>query len=322
MITIMRHFVFFLCFLTTAAHAQQIVNPAGQFLSSATMSVEYSVGEPAIEALSGGQEAVTQGFIQPDFDVVCIAISHDLEQTICKGDTFYFNGLPLQIAGIYRDTFVNQFGCDSIVMLVLSTQETQGFAAVDDVAELILPDDSQELTPLDNDALPDGLSPAILSFSSALQGLVTPVDSVTFTYTLQNGAFTGLDSFTYTVCLKECLQTRCDEAIVYIAVRSDLTDDIRKLVPNAITPNGDGQNDDFDPLPILWDNGLFYPEDQVELIILNRWGEVVFQVQPYQPWEGRGLNGQPLPVATYYYNLRLHGFSGTEELKGAVQVLF
>lgn len=317
----MRCFTFFLWLFSTAAHAQQIVNPAGQFLSSATMSVEYSVGEPAIETLSGGQEAVTQGFIQPDYDLVCIAISHDLEQTICKGDTFYFNGLPLPISGIYQDTFASQFGCDSIVILFLSVQETQGFAAVDDAAELILPGNAQIVAPLGNDALPGGLSPAIISFSPASQGQVSPIDSVTFTYTLQNGAFTGLDSFSYIVCLKECLQTLCDEATVYIAVRRDLTDDILKLIPNAITPNGDGLNDDFDPLSILWDNGLFYPEDQVELIILNRWGEVVFHAQPYQPWEGEGKNGQSLPVATYYYNLRLHGFSGTEELKGPVQLL-
>lgn len=317
----MRFLTPILLMMTASLHAQQIVNPAGQFLSSAAMSVEYSVGEPAIETLPGGQEAVTQGFIQPYYDLVCIASSHDLEQTICKGDTFYFNGLPLQVAGIYQDTFVNQFGCDSIVILVLSVQETQGFAAVDDVAEIILPGNSQELTLLDNDALPGGLSLAIISFSPASQGQVTPTDSVTFTYTLQNNAFTGLDSFTYTVCLKECLQTLCDEATVYIAVRNDLTDDIRKLIPNVITPNDDGLNDTFDPLPILWDNGLFYPEGQVELIIFNRWNEVVFRAKTYQPWEGRGINGQSLPVATYYYKLRLHGFFGTQELKGPVQLL-
>lgn len=54
------------------------------------------------------------------------------------------------------------------------------------------------------------------------------------------------------------------------------------------------------------ENGVFhitgveeYPDNQ--LIILNRWGEVVYQVQPYQnEWKGYH-NNQALPQATYYF---------------------
>lgn len=54
------------------------------------------------------------------------------------------------------------------------------------------------------------------------------------------------------------------------------------------------------------DNGTFiingieeYPENQI--IILNRWGDVVYKAQPYQnEWRGY-RNNRPLPQATYYF---------------------
>ena len=54
------------------------------------------------------------------------------------------------------------------------------------------------------------------------------------------------------------------------------------------------------------ENGTFilqgveeYPNNQI--IILNRWGDVVYQAQPYQNnWKGY-RNNEPLPQATYYF---------------------
>jgi gliding motility-associated-like protein len=54
------------------------------------------------------------------------------------------------------------------------------------------------------------------------------------------------------------------------------------------------------------DNGVFlineiedYPNNK--LIILNRWGNVLFEAQPYQnDWRGY-YNNVPLPQASYYY---------------------
>jgi len=43
-----------------------------------------------------------------------------LNQTICSGKTFAFNGLQLTQGGTYRDTIPNAVGCDSIITLNLS----------------------------------------------------------------------------------------------------------------------------------------------------------------------------------------------------------
>ncbi|CAN5903441.1 hypothetical protein BH24BAC1_BH24BAC1_02560 [soil metagenome] len=70
-------------------------------------------------------------------------------------------------------------------------------------------------------------------------------------------------------------------------------------VPNAFTPNRDGVNE-------VWEIGNIrnYPEVVVE--VFNRWGQRIYRSEGYpEPWDGR-LNGQDLPVATYYYIIYLN----------------
>ncbi len=75
------------------------------------------------------------------------------------------------------------------------------------------------------------------------------------------------------------------------------------IAPQVITPNGDGLNETFE-FDELNDN----PQDYLnnELIIVNRWGDVVYQAKPYRnDWNGTNIDGKELPVATYYYVLKL-----------------
>jgi gliding motility-associated-like protein len=88
---------------------------------------------------------------------------------------------------------------------------------------------------------------------------------------------------------------------------------LRKVkVPNAFSPNGDGINDTW-----VLENLVDYPGATVE--IFNRYGQRVFRSNGYsRPWDGR-YNGQPLPVATYYYVIKLN--SGFEPLTGSVTIV-
>lgn len=89
-------------------------------------------------------------------------------------------------------------------------------------------------------------------------------------------------------------------------------------VPNAITPNGDGQNDEF-IVPAIEANPTGFPES--ELIIFNRWNDVLYKASPYNnDWSGTTSNGQSLPQGTYYYVLRLDVREG-ETLKGEITIL-
>ncbi|MEZ4991422.1 MAG: gliding motility-associated C-terminal domain-containing protein [Saprospiraceae bacterium] len=72
----------------------------------------------------------------------------------------------------------------------------------------------------------------------------------------------------------------------------------------VVTPNGDGKND----LLVFPELALF-PEKfkKNNIVIFNRWGDVVFKAAPYNnDWDGTNMRtGQILPSGTYYYILRL-----------------
>ena len=70
------------------------------------------------------------------------------------------------------------------------------------------------------------------------------------------------------------------------------------VLPNAFTPNGDGQNDLFKPFPFCF-------IDRVEFNVFNRWGQIVFTTNdPQLNWNGNNLQGKELAEGTYYYTCR------------------
>ena len=74
-------------------------------------------------------------------------------------------------------------------------------------------------------------------------------------------------------------------------------------VPQLITPNGDGLNEQF-IFEDLENNPTHFAGN--EIVIFNRWGDVVFQAKPYQNnWSGQNNTGQSLPEGTYYYIFKL-----------------
>ena len=82
-------------------------------------------------------------------------------------------------------------------------------------------------------------------------------------------------------------------------------------VPSAFTPNGDGDND-------VWiiDELFYFPDNK--LIVFNRWGTTIFEVDGYQnDWDGT-YKGDPLPEGTYYYFLDLG--DGSDPQKGFVML--
>ena len=83
-------------------------------------------------------------------------------------------------------------------------------------------------------------------------------------------------------------------------------------LPNSMTPNEDGFNDQF------WITNIEYYPDNI-LKIYNRWGDLVFEENGYlNEWEGN-RNGKRLPFGTYYYVLNLK--SGAEDITGFIMIL-
>jgi gliding motility-associated-like protein len=66
------------------------------------------------------------------------------------------------------------------------------------------------------------------------------------------------------------------------------------VIPEGISPNGDGKNDTFD----------LSSYDVSKLEIFNRNGTRVYQKRNYtNEWFGQSDDGEDLPVGTYFYTM-------------------
>ena len=85
------------------------------------------------------------------------------------------------------------------------------------------------------------------------------------------------------------------------------------VIPNVITPNGDGFNEYF-----VTKYAKIY--NDVNITILNRWGKVVYEGSNYQnQWNGLNSNGSKLNDGTYYYFITYN--QGIGKTKGTVQII-
>ncbi len=68
------------------------------------------------------------------------------------------------------------------------------------------------------------------------------------------------------------------------------------IIPNSFTPNNDGVND-------TWDIPAAAAFPNMQLKVINRYGQVVYQNNGlFKAWDGK-YNGKELPAAPYYYTL-------------------
>jgi gliding motility-associated-like protein len=84
------------------------------------------------------------------------------------------------------------------------------------------------------------------------------------------------------------------------------------VIPNVITPNGDGVNDVIQ-LPILFEECLTY-----KILILNRWGNVVYQMtSSSNAFSGKDANGKDLQEGVYFYTIESEDFDcDSDEFRG------
>ena len=84
-------------------------------------------------------------------------------------------------------------------------------------------------------------------------------------------------------------------------------------VYNVMTPNGDGRNDNWDIRQFI--QGL----NGCELMVLNRWGSVVYEDESFAgTWGGTDNGGNELADGTYYYILSCDGLV---QLKSAITIM-
>jgi len=152
---------------------------------------------------------------------------------------------------------------------------------------------------LSNDITPEGHIIWVEQSTTPHQGTLEQHDDEgNFTYRRPFNGFEGRVVFDYLLCFETpTCPTLCDTGAVIIDVMLDPLDP-GVYVPDGITPNGDGVND------CLIIEGIENHEEN-ELLIFDRWGNLIFQASPYKnSWDGN-YNNVGLPEGAYYYVLRL-----------------
>lgn len=88
----------------------------------------------------------------------------------------------------------------------------------------------------------------------------------------------------------------------------------RMYIPNAFTPNG--VNNEFKPVFV------FPNEDDYTMLIMNRWGELIFESnEPSKGWDGK-VRSEIAPQGVYPYVIRMTSRNGSLlERKGTVLLL-
>jgi gliding motility-associated-like protein len=120
-------------------------------------------------------------------------------------------------------------------------------------------------------------------------------------------------------CYKLVAET-LDECKDSITRCGDIIKDERVIFPNAFTPNGDMNNDEFKP--ILVNMNLSDIKD-FSFIIANRYGQIIYQSKdPYFGWDGR-WKGTICDMGTYYYHCKFISPNGkVYEFKGDVIIMY
>jgi len=122
---------------------------------------------------------------------------------------------------------------------------------------------------------------------------------------------TGLRPGTYTVVVSDANGCRASTSadVGYEGSYGCLT------IPDIITPNGDGHNDEW-----IIRNIDIYPE--AEVLIYTRWGRLVYRTKNISenPWNGQYRNsGDMMPTDSYHYILHLN--DGSKPKSGVISVI-
>jgi gliding motility-associated-like protein len=236
-----------------------------------------------------------------------------INASFCKGNTYKLPNDSLVLrAGSYPVLLKSRKGCDSLITTIL-TLNAASLNAEDDKTiftnDLIL----LKINTLENDKIDVTKNYNFSILKQPHWGSLSPLSKGQYEYTLIKAGL-KTDTFLYKICYNDC-PNNCDSAQVFVSIQKEAA--INETTSKGIIPNGHEANrmlrfselDDPNRFPLS------------ELVIVNRWGQVVFKESPYHnDWAGDNQNNQELPAGTYYYILRLNINEGKVK-KGDVTII-
>jgi len=246
--------------------------------------------------------------------------SSEVDYTICRGDSitftatgaefyqFFINGIAVDTASLNNTFTTTSLNSHDAVFVVGSNS-----CSIDTSESIII----DVITNPVVDAGPDTtitlgevvvLNPTASGASSLLY-LWSPNYHLSFT-NVPNPTYSGPDTTVFTLKVTDTYGCWASDSVtINVFVLENI------LLPNILTPNGDSKND-------LW---ILNPKIQLEgsnLVIFNRWGEIVFEADSYtNNWDGTyKATGKKLPDGTYYYVLKVP-LQNNHVYRGAINIL-
>jgi len=296
----------------------------------------YTVGGQSFSTV-GVHQVVVSGINGCDSTIILNltltpTIQTNLSDSICQGSTLTFGSQTLSSAGNYTQTLQNSAGCDSIVNLTLSVNPILSSTQIQTICDgesvtfygqLLTTAGSYNQTvqattgcdsivTLDLVVNPIPSPPNIVSNSpleclgDALIMVAEQIAGATYTWS-GPGNFSSNDNelsliidnqntgiYTVYIYLNGC---QSPDAIEVITIANNqVSDDFE--VPNVITPNNDGLNEEIEF------NTLFSSCIPFHFELFNRWGNRVFeQENGGEAFKGTTIGGEKLEAGIYFYKL-------------------
>ena len=267
----------------------------------------YIVGTDTFD-MSGYYETTIEAvdacdsIVQLTLDVSSNASSF-FRDTFCEGELYRFFDLELTMPGDYEYTLATVAGCDSIVQLELSTIPLSLGVNITSPIDLILGETV--------DIVPDFYDPRLILFSWFDENYLAFAESLVLeNYQTYTSTSIYLESIDIYGCLaKDTVEVRVDK------------ENIRLYVPNAFSPDGNGQNDFF----------KYYESIALATVktfaIFDRWGAEVYREEnisggePFLGWDGK-IRGEDAAIGVYAYFIEAIFLDGSEKVyKGDVSLL-
>ena len=233
-----------------------------------------------------------------------------LNATICDGNVYVFFGQNLTTAGTYTHTLSNQYGCDSIIELILSINHVfitpivasicqdmpYSFAGKylstagiyrDTLQTLHGCDSIIELTLSIDSLIPDFeiTTTGILCEDKHVE-LMANVNDVNYQWS------TGETTQSISVSEEGLYSVHIEAGLCQTDKDIEVTCPCKMLLFNIFTPNGDGFNDTYIP-------EITFELHSFSMVIYDRWGSVAYKTNNFIPWDGK-VNGKEASAGVYY----------------------
>ena len=288
-----------------------VTTPGGSFISSAgVIFIDNLTGEIDLDAsTAGGPYDViytTPGAFCPNSDTVQLTIIQQDVAAFTYGDTAFCSSeisIAPTITGTPSGIFVSS--SQTLILDTLSGEiDLQNsepvLHAVTYITSGTCPDTSTQslniYTQPTADAGPD--QELFFLYETQLSALDPAVGTGNWQILSGEGFIQDLSQYNsmisdlengVTVCEWRVTNGSCPDAVDEVEI---VVEDL--FIPQAITPNNDGDND------VLFIAGIEALDHQIE--IFNRWGQKVYESTDYQnDWAGIDMNGNELSADTYFY---------------------